>query len=327
MKNLATDATGAVDAVAAPRRSRRERVQFGTGGNVRTGYLHLPASDATEHATSGGAPLVILAHGFSGTMDRLSPHAERFALGGIGALTFDYRGFGESEGDPRQVVDLESQRDDIRAAIWWARRDPRIDPDRIALWGNSLGGAHVIAVAADDPGIRAVVAQIPFNGFPRRTNKSTAETLRLLGAILWDTIRGKLGLSPAYIKMIGAPGELAAVTTDAAQRQLSTLTSDSAETLWRNQIAPRGLLQMMSYRPVEAAARLTAPLLVSIATEDTETLPERSRALAAAAPSASVMEYPGTHFGFYQDPALRDRVLDDQLAFLRDRLQPRSSSQ
>jgi hypothetical protein len=38
----------------------------------------------------------------------------------------------------------------------------------VALWGNSLGGAHVISVAADDPRIVAVVAQIPFNGFPRR---------------------------------------------------------------------------------------------------------------------------------------------------------------
>jgi uncharacterized protein len=91
--------------------------------------------------------------------------------------------------------------------------------------------------------------------------------------------------------MIGAPGELAAVTTTAAQQHLATLTGDSADTLWRNQIAPRGLLQMTTYRPA-----------------------------AAAAPSSTVREYPGTHFDFYRDPALRDRVLADQVRFLREHL-------
>jgi hypothetical protein len=264
--------------------------------------------------------LVILAHGFSGTMDRLFVHAERIAAAGLAALVFDYRSFGESGGQPRQLVDLERQRQDIRAAVAWARSDPRIDPDRIALWGNSLGGAHVVTVAADDPGIRAVVAQIPFNGFPPKTNRSTRETLRLLAAILWDGLRGRLGLSPAYIKMIGTPGEVAATTTDAGQRHLALLSGGGADTLWRNEIAPRALLDMTRYRPAEAAKRLRAPLLVSIATEDTETLPEQSRQLAAAAPSGTVLEYPGTHFAFYQDPALRDRVLDDQIAFLAEHL-------
>jgi dienelactone hydrolase len=310
--------------------TKRERVQFDSAGACCTGYLFLPSAEADLTATISDdqpgsnprdrIPLVILAHGFSGTMDRLLPHAERFARAGLAALVFDYRGFGESAGSPRQVVDLASQRRDIRAALAWARSDPRVDRDRIALWGNSLGGAHVVTVAADDPGVDAVVAQIPFNGYPRETTKSAGERLRLVAAMVWDAVRGKLGLSPAYIKMIGAPGELAAVTTTAAQQHLATLTGDSADTLWRNQIAPRGLLQMTAYRPAAAAARLQAPLLVCIAADDTETPPERSRALAAAAPSSTVREYPGTHFDFYRDPALRDRVLADQVHFLCSQL-------
>ena len=71
------------------------------------------------------------------------------------------RGFGESGGEPRQVVDLPSQHEDLRAAVAWVRGRDDVDADRVALWGNSLGGAHVISVAADDPRIVAVVAQIP----------------------------------------------------------------------------------------------------------------------------------------------------------------------
>jgi alpha-beta hydrolase superfamily lysophospholipase len=253
-------------------------------------------------------------------MDRLVPHAERFAAGGIAALIFDYRGFGESGGEPRQVVDLPSQHDDIRAAVAYLRGRSDLDPDRVALWGNSLGGAHVISVAADDPGIAAVVAQIPFNGFPSARGRSAAASLRLLAAILWDALRGRLGASPAYIPMIGRPGEVAVISTDEAQRHLATLAGDAGETRWHNQIAPRGLLQMTRYRPALDAGRLQAPLLVCVAVDDTETPEAMATELAVKAPRGTLLRYPGTHFDFSTDPLPRDRALADQLSFLREHL-------
>ena len=300
-----------------------EKVSFAAGADSCAGYLFVP-----EAAADAGPPwpCVVLAHGFSGTMDRLLPHAERFAAGGIAALVFDYRGFGQSGGEPRQVVDLPSQRDDLRAAIAWARRRRELDPDRVALWGNSLGGAHVISVAADDPGIVAVVAQIPFNGFPRVRDRSTTATLRLLAAILWDALRGKLGRSPAYIPMIGKPGQVAVVSTTEAQRHLATLAGEAGTTLWRNQVAPRGLLQMMRYRPALDAARLRAPLLVCVAVDDTETPEAMTRELADRAPHGALRRYPGTHFDFYRDPSVRDRALADQLGFLHQHLRTSSTA-
>jgi hypothetical protein len=80
-----------------------------------------------------------------------------------------------------------------------------------------------------------VVAQIPFNGFPRARDRSAAASLRLLAAILWDALRGRLGASPAYIPMIGRPGEVAVISTDEAQRHLATLAGDAGETRWHNQ--------------------------------------------------------------------------------------------
>ena len=90
----------------------QEKVSFVSGADRCAGYLFVPEAAGS---TDMRWPCVVLAHGFSGTMDRLFPHAERFAAGGIAALVFDYRGFGESGGEPRQVVDFPSQLEDLRA--------------------------------------------------------------------------------------------------------------------------------------------------------------------------------------------------------------------
>lgn len=86
------------------------------------------------------APVAVMAHGLSGTRrDRLGPFAERFASGGVAALVFDHRGFGDSGGTP-DLFHPGRQLEDWRAAIALARSLPGIDRDRVATWGSSFGG-------------------------------------------------------------------------------------------------------------------------------------------------------------------------------------------
>jgi fermentation-respiration switch protein FrsA (DUF1100 family) len=292
----------------------RKRVSFDSGGVELVGYLHRPVK------ADGKVPGVVMGHGFSGTQDRLFDNAERFAESGLAALTFDYRSFGESGGEPRQVVNIEGQQEDWRAAIRFARGLEGVDPERIALWGSSLGGGHVVSVAAKDPRVAAVVAQIPFNGFPRRVEgRSTLDTLKLLWAMGVDAARGRLGLAPHYIPMVGAPGEVAVTATPQAQEHIATLSGETRDSLWRNEVAPRGLFGMMRYKPGEAAQRLAMPLLVCVAEFDRESPGELTRQLAERAPHGELRRYPGTHFDFYRDP-VRRRVLADQIGFLRAHL-------
>ncbi|MBO3742638.1 alpha/beta hydrolase [Actinoplanes flavus] len=262
------------------------------------------------------APCVVLCNGFGSTMDRLFPWAEVFAAAGLAALVFDYGSFGRSRGEPRQIVDVGRQLAEIRAAVAWARADDGIDADRVMLWGNSLGGAHAITTAADDPRITAVVAQIPFNGFPRRVEgRSTGQALQLMAVVMWDTLRGRLGLSPRYVPLIGAPGEVAITNAAEAEEHANTLPPG---TLWRNRVAPRGILSMMRYHPDAAAARLAVPLLVCTAVADAQTPVELCRRLADRAPQGMLKLYAGTHFSFYSDARTREAVAADQIAFLHD---------
>ena len=292
----------------------RTRVRFDSGGVELVGYLHHSAE------VSEKLSLVVMGHGFSGTQDRLFYNAGRFAESGFSALTFDYRSFGESGGEPRQVVGIEDQLEDWRAAIRFARGLEGVDPERIALWGSSLGGGHVVSVAAEDPRIAAVVAQIPFNGFPRRVEgRSSLGTIRLLWAMIVDAARGRLGLSPRYIPMVGEPGEVAVTATPRANEHIAALEGERGGSSWRNEVAPRGLFGMMRYRPGKVAHRLAMPLLVSIAEDDREGPEEFTRQLAERAPRGELFRYPGDHFDLYRDP-VRHRVLADQIEFLRTHL-------
>ena len=292
----------------------RTKVYFESDGVELVSYLHHPC-----HATGRG-PCVVMGHGFSGTQDRLFDNAGRFAEAGLAALTFDYRSFGESGGEPRQLVSVEGQLEDWRAAIRCARGLEGVDPDRIALWGSSLGGGHVIVVAAEDPRIAVVVAQIPFNGFPRRVEgRSTLDTLKLLWAMTVDAVRGRLGLSPHYIPMVGKPGGVAVTATPRAQQHIDMLSGETRDSLWRNEVAPRALFGMLRYRPGDEAHRLEMPVLVCVAERDNETPEELTRQIAERAPRGELRRYPGDHFDFYRDP-VRQQVLTDQIAFLHEHL-------
>ena len=75
----------------------------------------------------------------------------------------------------------------------WARRLDGIDPERIVAWGSSFSGGHVLAVAAGDPRVAAVISQAPFtDAIPALVRVPLKNAVRLTDAGLWDQLRGWL---------------------------------------------------------------------------------------------------------------------------------------
>jgi hypothetical protein len=94
----------------------RQDVEFDAEGVALRGWLYLP-DGATDPV-----PAVVMAHGFSAVKEMfLDSFAEAFAGGGLGALVFDNRNFGASDGEPRQEIDPWAQVRDYRHAITWAQ--------------------------------------------------------------------------------------------------------------------------------------------------------------------------------------------------------------
>ena len=82
---------------------------------------------------------------------------------GIAALVFDYRNFGDSDGEPRQHLDPWEQIEDYRNALSFAETLKEVQQDRIGIWGISYSGGHVLVVGATDPRVKCIVSNIPWS--------------------------------------------------------------------------------------------------------------------------------------------------------------------
>jgi pimeloyl-ACP methyl ester carboxylesterase len=300
--------------VRRPFPGERDEITFSSRGTECAAWLYQPKGP-------NPAPCVILAHGFDGVRDqRLDEYAARFAAAGIAAFVFDYRYFGDSCGEPRQLVSNNRQLDDWRAAIEHVRTDARVDEKRIALWGTSTSGGHVVKVAAEYGDVAAVVVQMPFaDGFAQFRCMPITQSLRLLWAGLRDQLQAWVlpKHEPLLIPAGGRPRSWAVSTTPDAVSGLAHITPCNSN--WRNEVTARFALTTTLYRPGLAARRLQCPLMVCVADDDRLIAIKPAVKMAERAERGTLRRYPFGHFGMYYGEGF-DRVVPDQVAFLRQHL-------
>jgi pimeloyl-ACP methyl ester carboxylesterase len=251
---------------------------------------------------------------------RLDAYAERFQAAGYACLVFDYRNFGDSEGQPRQLLDIDMQLADWAAAVDFARTLPGIDPKRIALWGTSFGGGHVIESAARLPGIAAAVAQCPFtDGLASIGAINPLTATRVTALAVRDLLGARRGKPPVMIPTAGMPGEVALMTAPDAYPGYLRLVPEGVEL--RNEVAARVGLKVLIYRPGRSAAKISCPILFCVCETDSVAPAGPTLRYARKAPRGEIKTYPEGHFAIYVDDAF-ERVVADQIAFLDSHLQP-----
>ena len=287
---------------------QREDVWFNSGHDRISAWLYRPASN-------GDAPLLVMAHGLGAVRTmRLDAYAERFCAAGYACLVFDYRNFGDSEGAPRQLLDISMQLQDWTVAVAYARTLPGIDYNRIGLWGTSFGGGHVIATAARLPGIAAVVSQCPFtDSIASLGTLSPLISARITALAVRDLIGARLGRPPVMVPTAGNPGEVALMNAPDAYAGFLRLVPDG--TTLRNEVAARIGVKILPYRPGRLAAKVTCPILFCVCESDSVAPSGPTRRYAATAPRGQIKLYPEGHFEIYVGDAF-ERVIADQLDFL-----------
>jgi NAD(P)-dependent dehydrogenase (short-subunit alcohol dehydrogenase family) len=283
----------------------RQDVVFMSHGERCAGWFY--RGEGVEQAAC-----VVMAHGLAAVKEmRLDAYAERFAAAGHHVLVFDYRHFGASTGEPRQLLDIARQHEDWVAAVAYARGRPEVDPDRIALWGSSLSGGHVIAVA-DRVRPAAVIAQVPhLDGLASVLAMKPTQGLRLTAHGLVDVVGKLLGRSPHYIPASGAPGALAVMTAPEAAGYLGLVPPGQD---FDQRLAARFVLEAVRYSPGRELRHLDVPLLLQLGRRD-ETTPSGRMKFARRSPTTTVRVHDTGHFDPYVGEQFEVFVAE-QLAFL-----------
>lgn len=248
-----------------------------------------------DDLTDGKRPAILLCHGWGGPKSHLSStYAPHFCNAGFVCVTFDYRGWFESDSrlvtmdkqpEPdaegyvtvktkpvREVVDPFDQNRDIHNVLDYMMGESCIDTDRLGLWGSSFGGGHVVYVGGNDRRIKCIVTQVP--GMGQRED------------------------------LEGAEGIL-----EAAQNLATNMSRGELHMIPRPETQPEALRgvgdyrTMVRYLPRAAAKNITVPILI-IDQEEEEYGGRENSGLAAyeAVKDNTVCKYhyfPGTHYDIY----------------------------
>jgi dienelactone hydrolase len=278
----------------------RRAIHIWSDGTRMSGDLWLPAG----HGDGTIRPAILLTHGWGGKRSHLNDsYAPKFANAGFVVLTFDYRGWVDSDsrlviiGDQpasgadgevtvrvrviREVVDPRDQVRDISSALDYLYGEEGVDTERIGIWGTSYSGGHVIHVGAHDDRIAAIVSQVGYQGVGW-----TPERERFARQRAVDKARGVIDPIPQGIDLVP------------------------------NLHGTPDLAKMLGYRPIESAHQIRVPtLVIDMDAEELFSRMANGHAVYKIIKTEAVAEYkmyPGKHYDIYNRhyPAASDLALE-----------------
>jgi uncharacterized protein len=276
----------------------RQDVEFDAEGVTLRGWLYLP------NGATGPVPTVVMAHGFSAVKEMfLDDLAEAFAAGGLGALVFDNRNFGASDGEPRQEIDPWAQVRDYRHAITYAQTRPEVAGDRIGVWGTSYSGGHVLVLGAIDKRIKCVVAQVPLVSGFRNIQRLVRQDFLAPNRAAFDQDRAARyrGEPPAMVPVVDPdPLATSAPPTPDSLEWFSEAGKGRAPS-WKNEVTLRSVEMLMEYEPSAYLERISpTPLLMVVAALDHLTPSDLAlEAYQQAREPKRLVLLPDTHFDAY----------------------------
>ena len=241
----------------------RQDVEFDSGGTTVRAHLYTPDEGR------GPFPVVVMAGGWCYVKELVQPdYATQFVAAGFAALIFDYRNLGE----PRQHLDPWMQIEDYYNAISYVETREDIDSKRIAIWGISYSGGHVLVVGATDPRVRCIVSNIPVvDGLKTMQLVHGSVAFRALSQLIIDDRRKRFAT--------GEYGYLPMSSTDPSRELVTWPFPEVTEafTMLKQREAPNhdhrntiaSVEQLLSYSVLPYVTRIiNVPTLMTVAERD-----------------------------------------------------------
>jgi uncharacterized protein len=289
----------------------RSDVEFDAEGVTLRGWHYVP------DGAGGPVPTIVMAHGFSAVKEMyLDRFAEAFAAAGLGAIVFDHRNFGASDGEPRQEIDPWEQLRDYRHAITFATTLAEVDGERIGVWGSSYSGGHVLVVGAIDRRVKCVACQVPLISGHRNARRIVRSDFIAAVGAMFDEDRANRykGGAPAMIPVVDEDPLAPSALPTPDSYQWFTETGRTRAPSWRNEVTLRSVEMFWEYEPGAYIQWVSpTPLLIVVAARDHLTVSDLAiEAYERALQPKRLVVLPGAHFDAYTD------AFDDAAGAARD---------
>lgn len=298
---------------------RLEHVRFESHGTPLVGTLYVP-----ERMSTGERAAAVVVTGSWLTVKEQMPteYARRLAAEGLVALVFDFRGFGESGGAPRQYESPARKVQDLQSAISFLEKHAAVDPARIALWGICASSGYAAQVATADPRVRRLVLVAPWlhdrplveamyggeRGVRERSSKGRA------AKELYDR-----GGEPEYVPAASNTDSTAAMYWEGNALDYYLNPARGAIPEWTNRFAVQSWPEWLELDAVAIAPNVKAPTL--LVHGEKAAIPDGAKRFyeGLRVPKELVWTDAASQFHFYDDPASIAPAIAAGLRHLADR--------
>jgi pimeloyl-ACP methyl ester carboxylesterase len=205
----------------------------------------------------------------------------------------------------------------------WQQLGSTVNTKRVALWGTSFAGGHVIVTAATvAKNVSCIVSQIPFlDGRATlraiRSKQTHALMFRTMFAAVRDRARQLIGLQPVYIPLISSFSDAAVITVSnevAAMYKSRIPTENSGG--WQNKVPASILLELPFYRPIDFIVNVTCPILILEAGSDSINPKEALDIARKLVPAATVKTWNNVDHLEMSAPPVVDDAIGAMIEFL-----------
>lgn len=243
-------------------------------------------------------PALVQGPGWLGLKDAklYERYHQAFTDAGFGVLVIDYRGFGDSEGPKGRLSPADQLADLVNAVTYTTTRED-VNPDAIGAFGTGgTGGGNSILLADADPRVKAAISQVPVADGRDWLHRMRSESdwLAFLNALA-DNARERV--TTGIDRMVAPRTEIMVPT---AERKKTTIKKD-VDGRVPEKVGLSAAEEICAYRPIDAAARLTTPLMIIGVEGDATTPTDHAEQLyeAALGPKELVMLRHTTHYAAY----------------------------
>jgi|TARA_B110000263_G_scaffold236973_1_gene236810 hypothetical protein len=273
---------------------RETKVSFYSEGCVLAGILRQPDEPGAP------APGIVQGPGWLGLKDAklYLPYHEALTEAGFNVLIFDYRGFGESEGD-RGILLPQLQLEDLVNSVTYLTTREDVDADNIGVFGSGgTGGGNAVLLAAADRRVRVAVSQVPVADGEDWLHRMRRE-------YEWQEFLDRLEADRRE-RVVGGRGEMVhpreEIMIPTPERRATKVKSDVDDKI-PSSVPLRCAEAIMQYRPIDVVDQVAPAGLMVIGVENDATTPtDHAVSLyeRAGTPKKLVMQGHTTHYAAYK---------------------------